>query len=188
MTLNGSQTLDALYVERLITELSPNVSKALYHACRFYGHPANQDEINDLTQDILVKLIEDGHRRLLSYDGRSNINTWLYTVVRRALKPCLLRQRWEKECIGNMDDLSPDALSYQPTQEERLIDEDERRTLRAIISRLTRHKRRLAQLMLLELKPEEIAKEMGIRIESFYAKESALLKEMRELIEREQSL
>jgi DNA-directed RNA polymerase specialized sigma24 family protein len=128
MTLNGSQTLDASYVERLITELSPKVPNAVRHACRFYGYPANQDEINDLTQDILVRLIEDGHRRLLTFDGRSNIETWLYKVVRRALKPCLLKRQWETQSVGNVDDLSPDALSYQPTQEVDLIEEEKMNT------------------------------------------------------------
>jgi DNA-directed RNA polymerase specialized sigma24 family protein len=82
-----------------------------------------------------------------------------------------------------VDDLPHDALYYQATQEKTLIDKDEWRALQEIISRLPERKRRLMQLVVLGLKPEEIAEEMGIKIGSVYAEKSALFKEIRELLE-----
>jgi RNA polymerase sigma factor (sigma-70 family) len=73
-------------------------------------------------------------------------------------------------------------LSYQPAQDKALVDEDKRRALQAIISSLSERKRRLIELDLQELKPKEIAKEMGIKINSFYSQKSALIKEIRETI------
>jgi RNA polymerase sigma factor (sigma-70 family) len=176
---NGSQSPDALNIEQLIAK----VPKAVRYACRFYGYQANWDEVADFSQDILVTLFNDDGRVLKSFANRSSIETWLYTIVRRALGPYLLRRRWEKENLNDVDDLSPEALRYEANQEERLIDEDERKTLYAIISKLPNRKRQLMELDLQELKSREIAKEMAIKVESVYRQKSALLKEVQRLIE-----
>jgi RNA polymerase sigma factor (sigma-70 family) len=179
MLPNGSQTPDAPDIEQLIAK----IPKTVRYACRFYGYQANWDEVEDLSQDILVKLIKDGGRVLQSFANRSSIDTWLYTTVRRELRPYFLRRRWEKENLSNVDDLLPETLRYEADQEKVLIGEDERETLHAIISSLPDRKRRLIELDLQELKSMGIAKQMGIKIESVYRQKSALLKEIRRLIE-----
>jgi RNA polymerase sigma-70 factor (ECF subfamily) len=40
----------------------------------------DEDDAEDATQEVLVRL----HRGLRKFDGRSQFDTWLYTVVRRA--------------------------------------------------------------------------------------------------------
>jgi RNA polymerase sigma factor (sigma-70 family) len=176
---NSSQSPDTLNIKQLIAK----VSKAVCCACRFYGYQANRDEVDDFSQDILVTLFNDDGRVLKSFANRSSIETWLYTIVRRTLAPHLLRRRWEKENLNDVDDLSPEALRCDANQEERLIDKDERKILYAIISRLPNRKRQLMELDLQELKSREIAKEMGIKVESVYRQKSALLKEIQRLIE-----
>ena len=182
MPSNDSQTPDAPDAKQLVVRLSPKVPKAVRYACRFYGYDPNWDEIEDLSQGILAKLIEDNCRRMRSFANFSSIETWLYTVVKHNVKPYVLRRRWEKENVSYVNDLLSGALSYQPTQEKTLADEDKRRTLWAIISSLPGRKRRLIELEIQELKPKEIAKEMGIKIDSFYSEKSALIKEIRESI------
>jgi RNA polymerase sigma factor (sigma-70 family) len=182
MPSNDSQAPDPLDAKRLVVELSPKVPKAVRYACRFYGHDPNRDEIEDLSQGVLAKLIEDNCRRMRSFANHSSVETWLYTVVKHDVKPYVLRRRWEKENVGYVNDLAPDALSYQPAQEKALIDEEERRTLWAIIGSLPRGKRRLIELEIHGLKPKEIAKELGIKINSFYSEKSALIKKFRKSI------
>jgi RNA polymerase sigma factor (sigma-70 family) len=182
MPSNDSQAPDAFDAKQLVVGLSPKVPKAVRYACRFYGHDPNWDEVEDLSQDVLVKLIDDNCRRIRSFANFSSIETWLYTVVKHNVRPYVLRRRWEKENVSYANDLLSDALSYQPAQDKTLIDEDKRRTLHAIISNLSKCKRRLIELELRELKPKEIAKEMGIKINSFYSKKSALIKEIREMV------
>jgi RNA polymerase sigma factor (sigma-70 family) len=109
----------------------------------------------------------------------------LYTVVKHNVRPYVLRRRWEKENVSYANDLLSNVLSCQPAQDKTLIDEDKRRTLQAIISGLSKRKRQLIELELQELKPKEIAKEMGIKINSFYSEKSALIKELRETIKGE---
>jgi|SRR5882672_11201426 len=179
MLLNGSQAPNGLDIEQLIAK----VSKAVRSACRSYDYQASRDEVEDLRQDILVTLFKDGSRTLQSFANRSSIDTWLYTIVRRELRSHLLKRRWEKENLSNVDELSPETLRYRANQEERLIYEDERKILHAIISRLPDRKRQLMELDLQDLKSREIAKEMGIKIESVYRQKSALLKEFQSLIE-----
>jgi RNA polymerase sigma factor (sigma-70 family) len=180
MPSNDSQAPDALDVKQLVVGLSPKVPKAVRYACRFYGHDPKWDEVEDLSQVILAQLIEDNYRRMRSFANFSSIETWLYTMVKHNVKPYVLRRRWEKENMSYVNELLSGALSYQPTQEKTLIDEDQQRTLRAIISSLPKRKRRLIELEIQELKPKEIAKEMGIKINSFYSEKSALIKEIKE--------
>jgi RNA polymerase sigma factor (sigma-70 family) len=182
MPSNDSQAPDALDAKQLVVELSPKVPKAVRFACRFYGHDPNRDEIEDLSQGVLAKLIEDNCRRIRSFANHSSIETWLYTVIKHDVKPYVLRRRWEKEYVGYVNDLAPGVLSYQPAQEKALIDEDEQRTLWAIIRSLPERKRQLIELEIHGLKPKEIAKEMGIKINSFYSEKSALIKEIRKSI------
>jgi RNA polymerase sigma factor (sigma-70 family) len=182
MPSNGSQAPDEFDAMQLVAGLSPKVAKAVRFACRFYGHDPNWDEVEDLSQNVLAKLIEDNCRRMRSFANFSSIETWLYTVVKHDVKPYALRRRWEKENVGYVNDLTPGALSYHPTQEKALIDEDERRALQVIIRSLSERKRRLIELEIKELKPKEIAKEMGIKIDSFYSEKSSIIKEIRESI------
>jgi RNA polymerase sigma factor (sigma-70 family) len=182
MPSNDSQAPHAFDAKQLVVGLSPKVPKAVRYACRFYGHDPNWAEVEDLSQDVLVKLIDDNCRRMRSFANFSSIETWLYTVVKHNVRPYVLRRRWEKENVSYANDLLSSVLSYQPAQDKTLIDEDKRRTLQAIISSLSNRKRRLIELELQELKPKEIAKEMGIKINSFYSEKSALIRELRETV------
>jgi RNA polymerase sigma factor (sigma-70 family) len=181
MVLNDSPALVTLDVERLIIELLPVVHGAVRYSCRVYGHNTNQDEIRDLCQDTVVLLIENDYRRLRSFANRSSLETWLYTVVRHNVKLYLWKRRVQTRMVS-VDDLSQDALTYQPIQEETLIEEDKREALKAIITSLPQRKRRLVELALQDLKPEEIAKEMGIKVSSVYREKSVLFKEIRRML------
>ncbi len=176
---NGSQVPEVIDIEWLIAK----VPKAVRYACRFYGYQASQDEVEDFSQFVFLKMLKNNGRILRSFEGRSSIDTWLYAVVRRELKPYLLGRQWEEENMSDVDDLSPETLRYNPNQEERLIDEDKRKTLHALISRLPDRKRQLLELLLEEMKPEEIAKEMGIKIDSVYRLKNTIIKEFQRLIE-----
>ena len=179
MAPNSSQAPDVPDVELLIIKLSPKVSRAVRHV---YRHPTNQCEIEDITQDVLVLLIENDYHRLRSFAGRSKIETWIHTIVRHCVGQYLWKQRWEKENVSP-DDLSLDALTYQPIQEKMLIDEDECKALHAIINSLPERRKLLMELALQGLKSEEIAKEMRVKNSYIYSEKSALLKEIRELLE-----
>jgi RNA polymerase sigma factor (sigma-70 family) len=181
MVPNDSLALVKIDVERLIIELLPVIHGAVRYSCRVYGHHTNQDEIRDLCQDAVLLLIENDYRRLRSFANRSSLETWLYTVVRHNVKLYLRKLRLQKPTVS-VDDLPQGALVYQPIQEETLIEEDERKALRAIIIALPERKRRLMKLALRELKPEEIAKELEIKVSSVYRQKSVLFKELRKTL------
>jgi len=58
MPSNDSQAPDAIDSKQLVVGLSPKIPKAVRYACRFYGHDPNWDEVEDLSQDVIVKLID----------------------------------------------------------------------------------------------------------------------------------
>jgi len=179
MAPNGSQAPDVPDVELLIIKLSQKVSRAVRHV---YRHPTNQCEIEDITQDVLILLIENDYHRLRSFAGLSKLETWMYTIVRHCVGQHLWKRRWENATVS-VDDLSTDALTYQPTQEKTLIDEDECKALHAIISSLPERRKLLMELVLQGLKTEDIAKELGIKISSVYREKSIQLNELRKLVE-----
>lgn len=181
MVPNYSLTLVEVDVERSIVELLPVIHNAVRYSCRIYGHQANQDEVRDLCQDAALLLIENDYRRLRSFANRSSLETWLYTVIRHNVKLYLRKLRLQNHTVS-VDDLSQDALAYQPVQEGALIEEHERKALQAIIIALPERKRRLMELALRGLKPEEIAKEMGIKVGSVYRQKSVLFTEIRKTL------
>jgi len=177
----GSQTSDLQDVERLILDLSPTIPKAVRYAFYCHGCRANTDEVKDLCQDVFYLLARNDYRALRSFDNRCPIETWLYAVVRHTISRYLLKRRRLEEIVS-LDDLSPDALFYQATQEMTLLAKEKGKLLREIIRNLPERKRRLMELALRGLKPREIAKEMGIKIDSIYSEKSVLFREIRELL------
>jgi len=126
-------------------------------------------------------LIENDYRRLRSFAGRSKIETWIHTIVRHCVGQHLWRRRWENDTVS-VDDLLPDALTYQPIKEKILIDEDEWKALQAIISSLPERRRQLIELALKGFKTGEIAEEMRVKISYIYSEKSALSIDIRELL------
>jgi len=177
MPRNDSQTPDALDIELLFKRLSRYIPRAAASACRFYDHPTNWGEIEDLSQDIRILLSKDNCEKLRSYNHGSSPETWLYTVVRRHVGRYLQRQRKQVKTV-RLEELSPDSLKSQPIQEETLISEDERTAFWAFVRSLPAGKQRLVGLALQGLEPKEMAEEMGIKINSVYQERYDLKKEL----------
>src|SRR5262245_21973922 len=113
MAPSGLQPLNVIDVEDFIVKQSRKIYEM---ARRIYGNPANYDEIEDITHNILVLLIENDYHRLRSFDGRSKFETWLYIFIRNYVGQYQWKRRCKKNTI-NVDGLSLDALSHQPVQE-----------------------------------------------------------------------
>ncbi|MFY9558175.1 MAG: hypothetical protein WAV47_25975, partial [Blastocatellia bacterium] len=77
------------------------------------SHPS-KDLVEDLSQEILLLLIEDDYRRLRSFDAqRSSFRTWLSAVVMHHVSRHVSKEKYWKP----MDEVAPEKLIYLPTQE-----------------------------------------------------------------------
>jgi RNA polymerase sigma-70 factor (ECF subfamily) len=86
-----------------LRELVDSYQRRIYSVC--YRMVRHRDDASDLTQDVLIKLIES----LDSYNGQSKLSTW---VIRVTMNACLSHLRRQK--VRHTQSL--DALSRSPTE------------------------------------------------------------------------
>jgi len=164
---NSSQSPDALDIEQLFERLSPQIPKAVMHACRIHSHPTNQDEINDLSQEIRLLLLDNDYAKLRSFNHLSSPETWLSVVVRHHVMRYLQRQ-WKQGETVSLEEMSPDALTCKPVLENSIISEDERKAFWAFVRSLPVRDRQLVEWTLRGMRTGGLAKELGIKVDSVY--------------------
>lgn len=64
---------------------APAVRRAVHTALLRRRGRAQPDDIDNLTQQILLDLLKDGARKLATFQGRSRLATWLGVVAARAV-------------------------------------------------------------------------------------------------------
>jgi RNA polymerase sigma factor (sigma-70 family) len=84
----GKGSVEQLYLSQLET-----IRKLAAYACRRYGF--GREEVEDFTQQVLAKIWADGCAVLRKFQGRSNLASYLATVVQRALLD-YVNSRWGK--------------------------------------------------------------------------------------------
>jgi RNA polymerase sigma factor (sigma-70 family) len=110
-------------------------------------------DVEDLTQDVFVRLCKDDFRLLRSYDpGRASLSTWITIVARSTARDGLRRRRAESVPI----DAVPEALlaidPVEPVEKLKLPE--------ALLS--PRQREILAMLYDREMEVAEIARALGI--------------------------
>lgn len=69
--------------ERLFITEQPAIRAAIIHAARRYR--LSLDEVDELTSEVAVKLIEDDYAVLRKFQGRSSLRTYLTVVIQRVV-------------------------------------------------------------------------------------------------------
>jgi RNA polymerase sigma factor (sigma-70 family) len=110
-------------------------------------------EIEDLTQEVFVRLCKDQFRLLRSYDpSRAALSTWLTIVARSTARDALRRRRFESVPIENV----PEAqLAVDPVEPVRKLKLPE-----ALLS--PRQREILGMLYDQEMDVAEVARALGI--------------------------
>src|SRR5215470_4393444 len=96
-----------------LEQLLPDVYQAVQWAYLRYHGRIRPDELDDFSQQIILKLIEDDCRRLRSFNYNSSFKTWLQRVVDHHVFRCSY-QRKQSECL---DEIDQGALIYSPRQD-----------------------------------------------------------------------
>lgn len=165
-------------IEQLFLDIVPQIPIAVRQACQSLNHHPNKMEFEGFVSRIVMLLLDNDFHALRSFDNRSEPQTWLFTIAKRLI----LRRLKEQKRELPLEDLPPDSFITQPVQEEKLIWEEEEKLMQAAVSKLTKRERKLLGLILQGAKTEEIAKEMGIKRESVYAKKSAVMRKLQKII------
>jgi RNA polymerase sigma factor (sigma-70 family) len=110
-------------------------------------------EIEDLTQEVFVRLCKDGFRLLRSYDpSRAALSTWLTIVARSTARDALRRRRLESVPIENVPEAQLAVDPVEPVRKLKLPD--------ALLS--PRQREILGMLYDLEMDVAEVARALGI--------------------------
>lgn len=83
-----TESLEALYLRHV-----PLIRRAAAHACR--GYAMNAEDVEDFTQDVLTKILENDYAVLSTFRQSCRIEAYLAMVVQNALKDHANKQ-WGK--------------------------------------------------------------------------------------------
>jgi RNA polymerase sigma factor (sigma-70 family) len=117
------------------------------------GVAAVYGDVEDLTQDVFVRLCKDDFRLLRSYDpGRASLSTWITIVARSTARDGLRRRRAESVPIDAVPEAQLAIDPVEPVEKLKLPD--------ALLS--PRQREILAMLYDREMEVAEIARALGI--------------------------
>jgi len=112
-----------------------------------------QGDIEDLTQEVFVRLCKDNFRLLRTYDpARAALSTWLTIVARSTARDALRRRRLDSVPIETVPEAQLAVDPVEPVQKLKLPD--------AILS--PRQREILAMLYDRDMEVAEIARALGI--------------------------
>jgi RNA polymerase sigma factor (sigma-70 family) len=167
-----------------IEQLLPDVYGSVQWAYLRYRGRIRRDELDDLSQQITLKLIEDDCRRLHSFKSRSSSKTWLQAVVDDHLYKFLRRQRWAE----SLDEVNQGALVCSPPQDRDTYVTEQRRLLFRALGRLSEQERRLYQLFFVfEQDAREVAAVFKINVKNAYKRRQKLVLKLTMLVQTVQN-
>jgi len=163
---------------KLIQDSVPLIRQSTVLAFKYYNYATNEDEISDICQQIILRLIEDHYRRLRLFDSsKASLPTWLKSVARHHISNYILRKRKTL----SLDDLPFDSVSCPPNQEESIILRDRDERLEAILGKLCTRDQQLIRLLCLEGRPAvDVARIMRMKVGAVYWHKHHILKRLRD--------
>lgn len=145
--------------QSLVANFHTQITTAVRSACHTYHHVPLAQEVEELTEQIIVLLLMDDCHKVQTFDpNKASFNTWLQHVVNHHVSRQLQRNHPSEPLEGEL----LKTLSYAPTQEKELLRKERLRILKATINKLSQHDQVIARSKLCEVSKEEIAKELSI--------------------------
>ena len=140
-------------LERKFEEMVRKNRGTIYTVCYMFSN--DQDEVADLFQEVLINL----WKSLPSFEGRSDVRSWIYRV---SLNVCISLDH--KKRRQKTVPLTMDVNPYEETETNQNSRQME--MLRQRISRLGQFDRAIILLWLENMTYEEIAAIMGITVKN----------------------
>ncbi len=146
----------------------------IYRLCRCYVR--DRDTANDVYQEVLVHL----WKSLDSFEGRSQVSTWVYRVT---VNTCLAHLRSEKRRLKMFDDAGAEPVEAADEDTDSDTKDDIER-LYACINQLPPTERTLVSLYLEDVCMREMAEILGISEANVRVKVHRVKKDLKEIWEK----
>jgi RNA polymerase sigma factor (sigma-70 family) len=180
VSLPGFNPIVPIDFEQLIAD----VYEAVRWACLRYQGRVRQDELNDFSQQIILKLIEDDCRRLHSFKRHSSLKTWLQAIVNHHVYSCLYRRKQ----VESLDEVDQGTLIYSPPQDRDIYAAEQRRLLFRALGKLSKQERLLYQLcFVFEQDARRVATVFKIEVKNVYKRKETLVLKLIRLVQTSQS-
>jgi RNA polymerase sigma factor (sigma-70 family) len=167
-----------------LEQLLPDVYEAVRWACLRYRGRIHRDELDDFSQQIILKLFEDDCRRLHSFKRHSLPKTWLQRVVDNHIYSCLYRRRQAE----NSDGVDQGALVYTPRQDREIYAAEQRNLLSRALGELSDQERLLYQFcFVFEQDARQVAIVFKINVKNVYKRKETLVLKLTKLVQTFQS-
>lgn len=140
-------------VQRQFEEMVRKNRSTIYTVCYMFSN--DQDEVADLFQEVLINL----WKSLPSFEGRSDVRSWIYRV---SLNVCISLDH--KKRRHKTVPLTMDINPFEETETNR--NSRQMDMLRQRIARLGQYDRAIILLWLENMSYEEIASIMGISVKN----------------------
>jgi RNA polymerase sigma factor (sigma-70 family) len=162
----------------------PDIYIAVRWACLRCQGGVQGDEIDDLSQQIILKLIEDDCRRLHSFKRHSSFKTWLQAVVNHHVYKDICRRKRAE----NPDEIDQEALTYAPLQDRDIYAVETRKLLLRALGMLSEQEQLLYHLWFVyELDPIKIAAVFETEVRVIYKRKQTLVLKLTRLVQIFQS-
>jgi RNA polymerase sigma factor (sigma-70 family) len=176
-TLNPATPTD---LEQLVEILLPDVNDAVRWVSLWYQGRIREDELDDLSQQIILTLIEDNCRRFRSFSGQSSFKTWLQAVVNHHIYKYFSRRKQ----IEPLDEVDQESLTYSPLQDQGIDTAERRKLLFRALGKLSWQERLLYQLWFIsELDAKEIAAIFRTEVKIIYRRKQTLVCKLMRLVQ-----
>jgi len=163
-----------------LEHLEANVCEAVQRACLRYLGRIRQDELDDFSQQIILKLIEDDCRRLRLFNYNFSFKTWLQAVVNHHVYKYLC---WRKQA-ESLDEIDQVELIYAPPQDQDVYATEKRKMLSRALGELSEQERVFYQLwFVFELPPSDIATYFGTEVKVIYKRKQTLVLKLARLVQ-----
>ena len=167
-----------------LEQLLPDVYEAVQWACLKYRGCVRRNELDDFSQQIILKLIEDNCRRLRSFNQNFSFKTWLQRVVDHYVYKYL----YQGKQAESFDEVDKGALTYSPPQDRDIYAAEQRRLLSQALGKLSEQERLLYQLcFVFEQDACKISTVFKINVKNVYKRKETLVLKLTRLVQTFQS-
>jgi len=184
--LEGSVSLPDLNLTGSVDsiQLVAYVQEAVLWASLRYQRNIRQDELDDLSQQIILKLIEDDCRRLRLFNQNFAFKTWLQAVVNHHVYKRLCRRK----SAGISDEVDQGSLVYSPPQDQEIYAAEQRELLFRALCALSEQERLLYNLCFVaEQDTQKIASAFKINVKRVYKRKETLVLKLTKLVQNLQA-
>jgi RNA polymerase sigma-70 factor (ECF subfamily) len=150
-------------------------------ALRRYGASHSEEDIEDLVSQTAFNLVKDDYKKLRTFDPTRGykLSSWVGLIATNTALDALRRRGptdvWSAASLDDTDPVVPTLATGDPGPSEALARKDEVRLVQSAIDELSDTDRLFLEYYYVEeLDPEEIARLMGISLNTVYSRKNKI--------------